>query len=531
MPVQNPGVTSLFALHNLHKTERAMGVSIERLSSGKRINHAGDDAAGGAIADRMTAQIKGLNMSVRNASDVLSMAQVAEGALDESSKVLQRIRELAIQSASDLMNGEERLYLQTEANQLIAELDRVARDTTFNEIAVLDGTFADRRFQIGSKEREAATVSIGNLRTEKIGNHIVRTSATAGEANLATAALRGTTDTVADEDFTIHGLLGSKTIDVVANASAKDIAEAVNIAFDSTGVSATASTNLKIQGLATSGNEGSATLSIGIQGKNTTARTISAGVTLGTAVGTSDLTNLSNSINAYSAETGVVAVLSADKATVYLTQDEGHDIILTDLDFADVGDAETHKLEVTGMDSRLFDSDGTTELLSGSAVNVFDKAFTDSSNQSAGYADSVIVSGQVNMHASHSFTVTTDYGTGSDGLFESSPGVATLNKVSELSLRSRSKSLDALKMVDKALDKIHMERAKLGAVMSRMDQAIDNLTNVSANTASARSRIVDADMAAEAGNLTKTQILQQSAMAMIAQASKAQQAVLTLLQG
>ena len=86
-----------------------MGTSIERLSSGKRINHAGDDAAGGAIADRMTAQIKGLNMSVRNASDVLSMAQVAEGALDESSKVLQRIRELAIQSASDLMNGEERI--------------------------------------------------------------------------------------------------------------------------------------------------------------------------------------------------------------------------------------------------------------------------------------------------------------------------------------------------------------------------------------------------------------------------------------
>ena len=530
MPVQNPGVTSLFALHNLHKTERAMGVSIERLSSGKRINNAGDDAAGGAIADRMTAQIKGLNMSVRNASDVLSMAQVAEGALDESSKVLQRIRELAIQSASDLMNGEERLYLQTEANQLIAELDRVARDTTFNEIAVLDGTFADRRFQIGSKEREAATVSIGNLRTENIGNHIVRTSATAGEANLATAALRGTTDTVADEDFTIHGLLGSKTIDVVANASAKDIAEAVNIAFDSTGVSATASTNLKIQGLATSGNEGSATLSIGIQGKNSTVRTISAGVTLGTAVGSSDLTNLSNSINAYSAETGVVAVLSADKTTVYLTQDEGHDIILTDLDFADVGNAETHKLEVTGMDSRLFDTDGS-ELLSGSAVNVFDKLFTNSGLQAAGYADSVIVSGQINMHASHSFTVTTDYGTGSDGLFESSPGVATLNKVSELSLRSRSKALDALKMVDKALDKIHMERAKLGAVMSRMDQAIDNLTNVSANTSSARSRIVDADMAAEAGNLTKTQILQQSAMAMIAQASKAQQAVLTLLQG
>ena len=530
MPVQNPGVTSLFALHNLHKTERAMGVSIERLSSGKRINHAGDDAAGGAIADRMTAQIKGLNMSVRNASDVLSMSQVAEGALDESSKVLQRIRELAIQSASDLMNGEERLYLQTEANQLIAELDRVARDTTFNEIAVLDGTFADRRFQIGAKEREAATVSIGNLRTDNIGNHTVRTSAVSGASgtNLATAALRGTTDTVADEDFTIHGLLGSKTIDVVANASAKDVAEAVNIQFDSTGVSATASTNLKIQAKGTSA--GSATLSIGIIGKNSSVRTISAGVTLATAVAGSDITNLSNAINAYSAETGVVAVLSADKATVYLSNDEGQDIILQDLDWADVGNAATHLLEVTGMDSRVFNADGD-ELLSGSAVSVYDKLYDNSGGSAAGFADSVIVSGQVNMHASHSFTVTTAYGGGSDGLFESSPGVATLNKVSELSLRSRSKAIDALKMVDKALDKIHMERAKLGAVMSRMDQAIDNLTNVSANTASARSRIVDADMAAEAGNLTKTQILQQSAMAMIAQASKAQQAVLTLLQG
>ena len=227
-----------------------------------------------------------------------------------------------------------------------------------------------------------------------------------------------------------------------------------------------------------------------------------------------------------------MAVLSADKATVYLTQDEGDDIILTDLDWADLGNANTYSLQATGMDSRLFDTDGTTELLSGSAVNVYDKLYMMiAGNESAGFADSVIVSGQVNMHASHTFTVTTDYGDGDDGLFESSPGVATLNKVSELSLRSRSKAIDALKMVDKALDKIHMERAKLGAVMSRMDQAIDNLTNVSANTASARSRIVDADMAAEAGNLTKTQILQQSAMAMIAQASKAQQTVLTLLQG
>ena len=132
------------------------------------------------------------------------------------------------------------------------------------------------------------------------------------------------------------------------------------------------------------------------------------------------------------------------------------------------------------------------------------------------------------MHASHSFTVTTDYGDGDDGLFESSPGVATLNKVSELSLRSRSKAIDALKMVDKALDKIHMERAKFGAIMSRMNVVIDNLTNVSANQKTSMARITDANFALESAKLSKSQILQQSAMAMIAQAGRAQQNVLTL---
>ena len=110
MASNNSGISTLYTLHNLHKQQRTMNTSIERISSGKRINHAGDDAAGGAIASRMTAQIKGLDMSVRNASDTVSLAQVAEGALDEASKVLQRIRELAIQASSDLYTGEEKLY-------------------------------------------------------------------------------------------------------------------------------------------------------------------------------------------------------------------------------------------------------------------------------------------------------------------------------------------------------------------------------------------------------------------------------------
>ena len=530
----NSGISTLYTLHNLHKQQRSMNTSIERISSGKRINHAGDDAAGGAIASRMTAQIKGLDMSVRNASDTISLAQVAEGALDESAKVLQRIRELAIQASSDLYSGEEKLYMQTEVNQLIQELDRVAKDTKYNEIAVLDGTFADRRFQIGNQEREAVTLSVGNLRTDKIGVHQVRTDATAGADynNLATAASLATTNTIADEDFTLHGHLGTATINVETNDTAKAIEQKINNKFDSTGISATSSTNLKIQGLRTDAT-GSATLSLTLFGKNTTGRTISAGVTLAqnsVSTADTDLTDLRDKINAYSAETGIVATLSNTKDTVYLTNDEGYDIKLQDLDFADVGDAATHALRVTGMDARLFDSTGA-ERLSGTEAEMFDTSYDGpSSGQSAGYADSVIVSGQVIMHSSTSFTATTAYGDGDDGLFESSPGNATLTSVSTISLRTRADAISSLKVVDRAMDQIHMERAKLGAVMSRMGQAIDNLMNVSTNTSHARSRIEDADMAAESSLLTKSQILQQSAMAMIAQASRIQQNVLTLFQ-
>ena len=163
MPGINTSMGTHASMKSLLKTERDMLQAMERISTGKRINHAGDDAAGAAISDRMTATIRALDMSVRNAADVLSMAQVAEGALDEASSALQRIRELSIQAATDILNAEQKVYLQTEVNQLLDEMDRVTRDTTFNEIAVLDGTFADRRFQIGSHEREKAVISVANL--------------------------------------------------------------------------------------------------------------------------------------------------------------------------------------------------------------------------------------------------------------------------------------------------------------------------------------------------------------------------------
>ena len=515
MPGINTSMGTHASMKSLLKTERDMLSAMERISSGKRINHAGDDAAGAAIADRMSATIKALDMSVRNASDVLSMAQVAEGALDEASAALQRIRELSIQAATDILNAEQKVYLQTEVNQLLDEMDRVTRDTTFNEIAVLDGTFADRRFQIGAHEREKAVISIANMRNTSLGAYQASTEHTSGEANLAQNAFVGadksslTSKVVAGDDFTLTGLLGTKTIDVAAGNTAKEIAALVNHDFDSTGVSATASTQGKLQFLS-SDAAGSHVVSLNVYGKNTSAQAISATITIGTEVTGSNLTDLRDQFNAYSSTTGISATLSADKTNIILVQDEGEDIVLENVDFASVSNANT-KMRLTGMN---FKQDST-----GTIIEIEDASQTN---------DSTRLGGEVNFHSSHTFSVVAN---ADGGLFESSAAASTLNTIATIDVQTMAGAVDALKVVDRALDRVHMERAKFGAIMSRMNVVIDNLTNVSQNQRHSRSRIMDADFAIESAKLSKAQILQQSAMNMIAQASRTMQNVLVLFQG
>ena len=505
------------SLKHIIKTEREMLQAMERISSGKRINNAGDDAAGAAISDRMLATVRALDMSIRNASDVLSMAQVAESAINEHSQALQRIRELSIQAATDILNAEQRIYLQTEANQLIQEMDRVARDTTFNEIAVLDGTFADRRFQIGSHEREKAVISVANMRVDKIGAYQSSTSMDeAGTANNlasegAVGANASVTSRVVDgDDLTITGLVGQTTIDVKAGHSAKEIVELVNAKFDSTGVSATATTTVKMQ-VNSSDSATDHVVSFNLYGKNTTAQAISATINVAAAVGNSDMTNLRDAINAYTANTGVRATLSADKSNIVLVQDEGEDLIIETIDFATVTNANT-KFTFTAMSQDQLDS----------AATQITTAVDTNSNASL---DSVRFTGQITFHSSQTFTVA---GNAGGGLYEAAPGTATLNQVGSIDIRTVAGAVDALKVIDRALDRVHMERAKFGAIMSRMNVVIDNLTNVSTNQQTSRSRITDANFAAESARLAKSQILQQSGMNMISQASRTMQNVLIL---
>jgi len=736
MPTVNSNIAAKYALNNLNKTDRELTSAMERLSSGKRINHAGDDAAGAAISDRMTSQIKGLEQSARNAADVISMAQVTEGALDETSNILQRIRMLAIQSATDSYNAEEREYLNVEVQQLLAEHDRVTRDTTFNEIAVLDGTFADRRFQIGVHEREFATLSISSMRLDALGAFKVTTDTTDGEyATDNTSGLNSTstannlalnayaTDAASNanlvqaEDFTIHGSLGSKTLTTTAGSTIRDVATLVNNAFETTGVNALASTQLKIEAKALgTDHSGLHSMAFTIQGKNATATAVSANVTFGTTTATSDLSALRDSINNFTTTTGISATLSSDKTNIILVQNEGYDIKIGDVDFGNdtattgarktlivtsldndeavagssvslsdkaattvdddhifaAGSAAAAGMTLSGAGATTADDDGLgvsqdgtalsspfamalagtsassttlnsritltsggndetktatvtgkdiygndqTEVItlanagvatgkkvfaSVSAINTSaalagtikagiaatipklsslitingvsdesDKIFTitgldmngaeitekitgpaagatvtgrlqfsaifsvaTSANSTGNVkigiknADSAIVSGQLEFFSSNSFTV---LGEEEKSLFESSPGAASLDKLETVNVKTRDSSINALRVIDRSLDRIHRERAKLGALMSRMEKAIDNLTNVAVNTEASRGRIRDANFAKESATLTKAQILQQSALAMIAQAGRIQQNVLTLLQ-
>ena len=590
MPSINSNTSALYAVNASRKTDREMETSMQRLSSGLRITNAGDDASGAAISDRMSANIKGIEQSIRNAGDVISMAQVSEGALGEASSTLQRIRELAIQSASDVMSATERNYIQTEVSQLLAEFDRVTRDTTFNEINVLDGSFASRTFQIGIKKGESASVSVGSMRIDQLGAYQQSTDVNSTDFDASTGAKAVASATVANhveaDTMTISGQLGSANVTITAGETAKDIATNINNVFESTGVDASASTQLKFEGLATSGNTGVVSVSFDLYGSNSTAVTISSSVNLGATTGASNFTELRDSINAYTAQTGVEALLSTDFSYLYLTQPEGYDIKIADINFdmetasnavstlvdgsgsAIAAGATTLTLDsvanmttgdyivgvgipagttvtipasgttvtlsnattaeiadnavITVGADRLFKVTGMSEDLAtaGYQVDLID------TNHSSGGLDSAIVTGQVTMASSKQFTVNGDI---TKGLFTTNPGAATLNKLSGISVLTRQKSTDTLVVLDKAMDRINLERAKLGAIMSRMEKAVDNLSNVAMNTTASKGRIVDADFALESANLTRAQILQQSATAMIAQASKSMQTVLELL--
>ena len=359
--VVNTNIGSLNALRSLASSGNELKTAMERLSSGKKINSAADDAAGFAIAERMTAQIRGLNMATKNANDGLSMLAVIENATNDVTDMLQRMRELAVQATNDTNGGTDRDFLHAEAHELTHEIDRVATQTTYNGQTVLDGSFYGKSIQVGTESGQKIEFSVSSLRTWELGE----TPVIAGVANSAGTAW-------SNGDLTIS----------TADASAFEV---------------------------------------------------------GGYIGFGD----ANGVN-----WSTVMVTAVDTAS----------------DSIEVSIEETH-------------ADDIIALIGDGATKIYDMK----------------------------------------------------EKISGIDLRTQDGAQQALATVTAAIEQLSGQRAGYGALQNRLEYTVSNLMNVSEFTTAARSRIEDADFAAESARLAKAQVLQQTGTAMLAQANSSSQLVLSLI--
>ncbi len=472
--VINTNIASLNAQRNLTSSQNAVNTALQRLSTGLRINSAKDDAAGLAISERMTTQINGLNQAMRNANDGISLSQTAEGALSQIGNNLQRIRELAVQSANATNSAEDRSALQKEVAQLISEIDRVAKDTEFNGTKLLDGTFTAKQFQVGANKGQ--TISIEN---------IANASASAlGKFNgiITTVDLSATADdTVASQTFTF-GSAGSVTGNVANDAKA--LADMLN----SGGIA-----GLTAKANATKVAAADQSTAVGA----VTAGTVSFelnGLQINVAVGANATTNRENTVAAINAQSAVTGVRAVDTGNgVALEAADGRNITIDNFD--DTADTTGATLTHLGL---------AAEDTYGGKLDITYVAPT-------GVTGNFSATGALTI----ADTAITQTGTA----------------LSAVDISTAAGAENALTALDAALTTINNARADLGAIQNRFSSVVSSLQTTSENLSASRSRILDADFAAETAALTRAQILQQAGTAMLAQANSLPNNVLTLLRG
>jgi flagellin len=499
--VINTNVSSLLSQNSLSKNSSALSNAMERLSTGVRINSAKDDAAGLAIATRMTSEVRGLQVAVRNANDGISVAQTAEGSLGEITNILQRIRELAVQSANASNNDTDRSFLDTEAQQLIAETNRIGAQANFNGIKLLDGTFNAKTFQVGANAGETIIFnSISDSQATGLGSHdllssgdIIKTggfakAAATGTGEIVNAVTAVTAGFTLSTD-TARGGGASASITYAANASAKDVAKAINDSASAVGIAATAQTQAQLGSLSAPGTVTFKLNNIAVSAVVTT---------------TSDLTSIVSAVNGLTGSTrGVVASFAdADKSKLVLKSSTGENISISEFS-SNAADAQTIVLK-TGTD--------------------FAQAVT--LTEGGGAANSTVVTGEVNMTSTKGKITAAG---GQANFLSSASATSSFLSVAGISLGSVSSSTKALSILDQALTSVNNTRAALGGLMNRFNASVSNQSTTIANLSASRSRILDADYAVETTNLAKAQIIQQAATAMLAQANQSSQSVLALL--
>ncbi|WP_159652144.1 flagellin N-terminal helical domain-containing protein [Methylicorpusculum oleiharenae] len=562
----NTNIPALTAQRNLNKSQTALQTSMQRLSSGLRINSAKDDAAGLAISDRFIAQINGLNQASRNANDGISLAQTAEGALDEVSNGLQRMRTLAVQSANDTNSASDRQSIQLEIDQIVSEINRIGTTTQFNGKSLLDGSNKVFNFQIGANAGQQLAVNMGDMRAsalgqqpgavQTVGTRVALSGDSAGNIGVGSTADTGASGTaVTQGDVTLSVRGGALDVDIaeiryggdiVQFASgnlvdsnnlnygagvAKDIAARINSIremgqVDSTGkivlegVYATARTEFSIGDAALGDVDVSGAAMPALEYSYVgVGRIDHDGLKInGVSVGPVDIKtkdsdgSLVNAINAKTGATGVVANIDKD-GRLNLVAEDGRDIII-----------ETATTEAANL---IFNGGGGAVNGAGGDTNDFSGPLSlrVSGQVTISATDTISSSGSTLAAAGLSSGSTVSAGR---GIQQNVQAVGTIANADVTTVEGANR---LMKSVDSAINQVDSLRAVLGAAQNRFEMTIRNLDNVAENLSAANSRIRDADFAKETTEMTRNQILQQAGTAMLSQANAQTQNVMSLLQG
>jgi flagellin len=502
--VINTNVMSLNAQRNLSTSGGQLATALQRLSSGLRINSAKDDAAGLAISERFTTQIRGLNQAIRNANDGISLAQTAEGALGEITQNLQRIRELAVQSANSTNSASDRSALDAEVQQRLAEIERIGTQTAFNGLKVLDGTFGVSQFQIGANAGETIAVNLSQgAKASQIGQIATATSS----VEVTTTALSGSsTITVGTNSAKTIGasVAGSEAGQTAGSAYAK--VQALNNA-SVPGLTATATNNIELNVAAVVASD-TDTYQLTINGVDIFNETFDA---TEAAAGIS-AQQIADAVNAQSDNTGVTAALN------------GGDLLLSASDGRNIAIGQT----AGGATGGVTTGNGAGAVAV-NGVTYYQGTIGTAANATSTATDATAVNGgRITLSATENITITGD---GDDMGYAGANVTVSLDTTTleSIDVTSVVNANDSITRVDAALTKISELRGSLGAIQNRFESTITNLTTVSENLTASRSRIQDADFAAETAMLTRAQILQQAGTAILAQANAVPQNVLSLL--
>ena len=568
--VINTNIMSLNAQRQLNQTQSMSNEAMERLSSGLRINSAKDDAAGLAISTSMQSQISGLNQAVRNSNDGISMAQTAEGAMDEMTNILQRMRELSVQSANDTNSAENRIAIQEEVDQLHSELDRIAETTEFNGTKLLDGTLGDTTLQIGANSGETLTFDIASVTTNDLG-----LNGDLNKEDVNGGRVTGGADIDASS-MDINGVSIGKFEDNLSFGNAAgNMANVINDKSAETGVVASSYNVVQGDAIDTNGSAVSG-ITLGMEIKVGERATVTLGAT-------SSMDNLVETINRD--VEGITASLG-DQGELLLTNDDGMDITVSgttagtgmtkitgpQYGYLALSSLDDDPIQVNGHDTPT--KAGDASKFGFGVMNGGDSivASTAPSNTGIKATDGLQINGvdlvataattrdqkvdAINAISAQSGVTATASG---DGIqFSTADGspveissnantqegrntaLALVGLTTELggkvidelgtNVSTMMGASNTLGKIDEALDKISASRANLGAIQNRLDSTISNLENVSQNLSAANSRIQDADFAAETSKLSKAQILQQAGTSMLSQANASGQNVLSLLQ-